>query len=686
MFSPIPTQSKVSIPNTSDLHGNIEYSKNINFTEQGYIKLASRVATMLSSAQDSNMGLPLSFGRALNDQMYVASSNKSYIFNTQPNNYVLSQDAGTAAPTSVLQGYGVFWQNNWHVSDITHINIKDHTTGNWSTAGAPFTFGTNGVAHMLEPFVNRASLAASDGNVVRQLSTAYVAGGTGYPNLTLPVDYEVTSIKYNNFKLGVATKLSNTAFWQNQEAQFIVWDGATAIANQSFSIGSDTIVCLVPYKTYWAMLTRRGRLLYFNGGGLDELATLPFNFKNRIWADPVALKAYGSCMVVEDNLIYLNIPTQYNPFGTKGQQYQENIPGGVLVYDPFVGLSNRYSASNSRSYYFTSAAPDLVTGKFTTSAAMPPTGSPIKYVYNSANLIGGLTYNTVYYIIVYDATHFALALSYTDAINMNPIIPTSGGDAANAFLSVDVQDYGVSFSSGNNGGIGVFGTHTVMHDHLLFGAEVLDGVSGSLNDVVCVTLQGFKNIGYFVTSKMASSQITDILQAMVAKYKPLRTGDGVILKVKSEDYVGLPVTTPQYTGATTWTSSTVLTTTADISEAYAYITQATNIESSVPQLECEIISGAGAGQMPQITSIAFAGGTYTITLAESVDGASAGKFCNIKIDNWYRFDDNDGLTAKGYIMPTVGKVGKYFKAKVILYGVDTTLESFAPVSTYHQQL
>lgn len=677
MINSIPTKGKVSIPNTSDIFGNIEYTKNIDCTEPGYIKLSSCVAYLLSQASDPNFALPLSFGRQLNDQFYMATENKSYIMNTLISNYFISADVGTNAPTATLYGGGVFWQSNWHVSDGTYIWIKNRITGNWSQAGSPIlVFSFVGVSHMLEPFVSKQTLCAADGNLVHQISQAY--DETTAAQLTLPADFEVTGISYSNYMMGIATKSSSIlgSGWQNKEAVFFTWDGGSGNANGGYSIGADTILCVKAYKQSWVILTRRGRLMYFNGGGFDELARLPFNYRNRIWGDPIALKMYGQCIQVEDDQIYLNIPSQYNPFGTKGIQYMEQTPGGILCYNPNIGLYNRYCASNTLSILLNVGSPSLVDGTFTSNQFLPATGNPVKYVNDPTNIIGGLQYNVIYYMIRLTSTTFKLASSLANAQAGIGIIPTSGGASTNSFLALQVEDYGVAYTPGIGGGIGITGQHTVIHDHLLFGHEVMDGLTGNTYGVCCITLPDFKNIGYFVTSKMTSAQLEDYLQKVYLKYKPLKTTDSVVIKTKTEDGIGLPIMTPQFVGTTSWTAVNQITTTCDMSDAIAYL--ALNPDNV---LECEIISGSGAGQMSQIVSLVPSGNSYIITLTDILDGAVAGNFCNVKIDNWKLLAPIDSTITPGYEGVAVETSSKWYRVKVILIGSNITIESVLPVSS-----
>lgn len=692
----IPQAGVIAVQNLSDLLPNIKVTKNLNFDLPGYIRLSPRVVAVQSGRIDSNLGLPLSFGRTVSDKMFIATSNKSFIFNTPADGYIFGSDFGTNAPTGNYQSWGAWWQNNWQVTDNTNIWIKNRTTGNWTQAsngGTPIAFGESGVSHCQELFRSQNTMCFADGSFVRQYNTDYshtVDNQSTTLDLILQTDFEVTSLAFNAGYMGVGTMLSTlfgSTEWQNQDAYFFTWDGATVKPSKGYPIFSDMIIAICAYQTTWALLTRRGRLLVFNGGGFKVLATLPFNFNNLSWSDPVTITAFGKCMTVEDDKIHVNLPTTYNKFGKKGQQYLDSSPGGVWTYDPIIGFYNRYTPSNSLSYDIgvSGGNINLTTGVFQCNTNPPATGNPIKYVFDPANPIGGLTFNTVYYIIRIDSTHFKLAATKADAIAGNFILPTSGGASNNFFLAIDTQDFGASFLPGKTGGIGLFGTETQMHKHMIFGSEIHDGLSGNTYGNLCIVVPGFDNRGYLVTYKITSAELIDIIQKIFFKFRPLRATDSFIIKIRTDDVLGLPVSTPQYSGVTQWVDSTHITTTCDISDAYNYFNNPVS-ETVTPELECEIISGSGAGQMPQVSGIALNAGTYTITLAEAVDGASVGNFCNILINNWKKKLVIDSTALATTQEVPIIENAKWYEFKVEFRGDGTTMEKMQVISQPSQEL
>lgn len=666
----IPDKKKQFIQtNLSDVSGNVWYTKNINFDEQGYAKLSSRSVSIMSNEEDSTFGFVVAIGRTnLVGGAYISTggnSTKQFTMTLSTASVSVTPDAtGAAVPTGSLQNRGVWWQNRWHVTSDVSMFYKD-TGGTWTVTGITLT---TLFPHPLEVFKSRGTLAVGNGNVVQQYTSAYALTTSGTTpvgaQLTLPTDYTVYALAYSNDRMGIATQISNTLAGQNQEAIFAVWDGLQTSANNIYSVGSDAILAIRPYKSSWVLLTRNGRLLYFNGGGFETLATLPFFFK-RYTID--AQSVWADVMTVQADLIYLNIPADINYFGLKQERYMENFVGGILCYDPKVGLYHRYSPSISKLTRLQVSSVDASTNILTiTVGTIPPTGNPIMYT-DVTTSIGGLTLGTVYYIINLSATTFALATTKALALAGTKIDLTSA--SASTFFALTLTDYGASRMTYANA-VTTMGIQGLAYDHLIFGSY-LDNIAGTPKRNLMITIPQFPNRGYLVTPKIESAQVEDIAQSLYIKYRPLKSIDSIIIKYKNKDEIGLPVSTA-ITSA--WTSSTVLTTSADISEAMAYLTTPLN------ELELEVLSGAGAGQFPQITSITYSAPTYTITLAEAVEGVANGNIANFIINNWKLYKTITSADTENWMQAPIAKSSKFHKFKIILIGVDTTIEELQIVN------
>lgn len=660
--------------NKSDVSGNIWYTKNINFDEEGYIKLSSRAASIACVEDYSNFSYPLSLGRYnLTGGAYIVPGNTDdHVFDVDLSLGGLAVNGnnttGGNRPSGAQTNRGKWWQNKWHVvglevSNLLNTGLFTDTLGTWAKVlSNVFTLG---YPHPLEVFRSRTTLCVGDANIVRQYTPAYVACSSATSpagaQLTLPADYTVIDLAYNGDMMGIATQTANTLPGQNQEAMFYTWDGLQTSANKGYPVGSDAVIQVKAYKSSWVLLTRNGKVLYFNGDGFTELTTLPFFFK-KLNVDVGSM--FGDIMTVSGDLIFFNIPADITYFGLKQERFMQNFNGGVLCYDPAVGLYHRYSPSISKLYQIAVSSVDTTADILTGSGTIPATGNPILYSNDPANPIGGLSLGVVYYLIRHNTTTFSLARTYADAIAGNKIDLTS--NHSGTFLALALTDYGSSKATATNA-IMTMGSQSYNYDHLMFGGYY-ENVSGVPKQNLCLTIPQFANRGYFVTPKIESKQIEDNMIELYLKYKPLRSTDSIIIKHKKKDHIGIPVTTPQRGLICTWTSSLTLTTTADISEIFTYLSNPIN------SAECEIISGAGAGQMPQIASIALNAGTYTITLSEVVDGVVNGNSCNVIIDNWRVCATITSSDSENWKQISVAKVSKWHKFKIELRGVEVTIE------------
>ena len=666
MISIPKKDKKFSQTNLSDTTGNIWYTKNINFDETGYLKLSSRAVSIASKEDYSNMGYPMSIGRYdTTGKAYIVTSNNTdnaFDIDILNGTLVVSGNSTTGGnrPTGSINNRGTWWQNRWYVTTNTGMNYN--SSGTWTVA-LTSTF-TTGYPHPLEVFRSRTTLCVGDKNVLRQYDTSHSAG----TSLTLPTDYNINCLAYCGEKMGIGTKIDSSISGQNQEAIFATWDGLQTSANSIYPVGSDMIISVKAYKSSWVILTRNGKLLYFNGGGFDTLATLPFFFKKYII--PID-SMFGDVMTVEGDLIYINCPADISYFGVKQERFLQNFNGGILCYDPKVGLYHRYSPSFSKVSAISVSSVNTTSDILTSiSGTIPDTGNPILYTANTSSVIGGLTVGTVYYVIKHTSTTFSLATTKQNASDGVKIDLTS--NTTGTFWGLALTDYGTSQTIYSLG-LATFGGQGFNFNHLIFGTYGYNP-SAVAKENICVTVPQFSNRGYFVTPRIESSQVDDHAQLLYLKYKPLKTQDSIIIKHKSNDVIGLPVSTFQLGISCTWTSSTTLTTTADLSEAYTYL------QTSGNEAECEIIWGAGAGQMPQISSIGYSGGTYTITLAEEVEGVSSSNQCGIIIDNWKKFQTITSSDSNGWIQIPIARTSKWHKFKIELRGVETTVEELQVIS------
>lgn len=666
----IPDNTKrYSIPNDSDYSGNIHYTKNITFTG-GYIKLSPRSVNIMDTTLDADFDIPTSFGRQQAGEFYTVTVDQAFIAQMDESACSTLQDAGASVPSFGFDSTGTWWQNLWFATTETKLYSKDPSSGDWTDHSISLTTGK---VHPLEVFTTSANhtLCIGNGNEVMQIDTSYSTSGIA--QLTIPANFEVVDLAYNNGLLGISTRLSDSSSGQDGEAFFFTWDGLNTSANGAWGVGSDSIVSLVPYKSTFLLTTRKGNVLLFNGGGFQEVFSLPHYYERLNWGDSVNRVAIGDVVKPDGNVVYFNYNGAMENYGIKGQVALENQPGGIGCYDEKIGFYHYGSPSVSKASYISVAdsnvdtTADILTVSATgLHATLPVTGNPIKYIHDATVQIGGLKTGTVYYIITHSSTTFSIAATYQDALDGNKVDLTSAGSSFSHFLALNVVDYG-AVQMGRTGGIGLAEKNTHALDTMIFGGELTKPDNDSTTAYLCAFVSGFENIGYFVTPKIQAQKKKDAIEELYIKFKPLKTGEQIIVKEKVKDVLGLPVLTPSNSVNGIWTSTTTVTTTADISEAYAYV-QGGGI------CELEITAGAGGGNIQEISSIEYSAGTYTITIPDAVFGVSASDICHFKIDNWETIQTVTSDNVDGIVSFNGGQPSKWVKYKVILIGDGVTIE------------
>lgn len=724
----IPGESKkFSQVNTSDLFGNIWYTVNINFDEPGYLKLSNRSVLIKSNETDGSFGITPSFGRTSAGQFFLPTAGNPYVATLGDTSISVVPDTTPAHPSSLgFTTSGRWWNNKWYVTNQTQLYFRPVANTGWSTVTSPANLnplgnwdasantptlqsgiGTagdyyvvnvagntvldavnvwnvgdwvyfNGTAwvkanptsifnsgniHALEVFRNRNTLCVSDGNTVLQFDDSYVHQDE--TDLIIPSDFEICGMAYNGNRMGIITRLNPAVSGKNIDAYFFVWDGGSPEANSGYPIGSDTAVAVVPYKSSWIIITRRGQILYFNGGGFDVLATFPFYYKEELWGDFINRLAYGDAIQVNGDLIYFNVASDLNPFGIPVQNFNASFSAGIWCYDPNIGLYHRYSPSISPATVarVLSTGVDISASELTVAngVTVPDTGNPARYVNDQNNAIGGLDLYATYYIIKISSTVFQLALTRADALVGNFIDLTSIGAASHFFLFVDVLDYGTARSS-RVGGVGLQGVSSQVYKNVIYSGYYPNTANTVEQVCLCMDAPYLPSRGLFVTSKAVSEQVQDQYSKLYFSFSGLDGDDKIIVKFKAEDIEGLPISTNGQ--GCTWTDDKTFTTDEDLSAVLAFFSLGDG-----NSMDCWVIAGAGAGQISKITNIEFSGTTYTVTLEEELEGITALSVCDVYIENWQFMGSVDADTEEGYIELPVEKPSKNILFKVEIRGV-----------------
>lgn len=665
----IPTDQngRYSQLNDSDKFSNLHYTENMNLDERGYIKLSPRTVIIAQEAANNDFGVPVAIGRWSNGNYLVATtSNANFDVETTTVALDVDENSGSNEPTLTVNSHGVIWQGLWFASTATAVLSRAMTGGSGAAWTSRITSLTTGVRHYMEVFASRQQLAVSNGNVVKQYDTSYA----NTQDLTIPSDYEVVGMAYNNSKMGIITRLGSASEGQNTEARFYIWDGATGAANSDSGVGSDACIAVCAYRSTFVILTRAGQLLEWNGGGFNILASFPFYFEDKIFGDFLNNSTFGNIMTVDGDVIYINLGMDLNEVGLKQEDISPNCPSGVWCFDPEVGLYHRWSPSASAAYIFnvTDANVDLATDIMTVSSGtLPATGAVVRMT-NRNEDIGGITRYYDYFLIKLSSTTFKLASTRENALAGTAIDLTSkGSGGSQQFWMYDLVDYSTTLYS-ISGTITRVGETSPLYQDILFGGDIND-TSLSSNDSLFMVVPFLESRGCAVYAKIFSSEINQSNQALCVKFRPLKTIDKIIVKARTRDIVGLPVTSSGKPA--NWTSPIEFYTTQDISEAKAYL-------DSGGELECKIIAGAGGGVAVKVMSISAPdSGNTSVVLAESVLGAAAGLKAEFIINNWDTLriitSTDDDVEDNVVNIPLEGST-KFFQPKIELRGYDVTVE------------
>lgn len=660
-------QKQIVVTNgVNSIQGRISYTKNIDLSEKGYIKLSAPMCKIFSSEAaeggDVDFQVPIDIFAWDNGVYKVITDDQA--FNFTLSGISLSEDTGFTdwSDTSrVIEWVGGLW----HINGASDVQSYTGTTGTTTYAQV-----INKALDFIELFTNKNTLVGAIANVLWQYNTSYA----NTTNLTVPANFVITGNAYSNNFMGVITRTTKG----QGNAYFFTWDGATTSANSGFPINDPYILAIRAYKSSWILVTSSGQLLYFNGGGFQEIGYLPtFKFEeNLISLEPGTEIQFGNLIDVDGDIIYVNCASAPE-FSSNMKPYRPGFSGGMYCYDQQVGFYHRSALSYSR--YIkenVSVSSDVITSSAT---HFLKTGDE---VWLEADDLG-LTGSRVYFAIVQTSTTFRLADTYADALANIPVSITNG--TLNGLSWVKRTDFGIetvplrnlgfvkkvkNYDGFNDSGV----TPTFLGGYVKPNNVASDRVS-VLNAAVPV----MSNRGYFITSKFQTSNLEDVWQSVAVKYQKLSPQSSIIVKAKTKDQEAIVVGDASLFAAGTYTGSLV-----------TWDANGTHFETSFDISEAEVgdevhvFDGAGAGQSAHITAITLVGSIYHVDIDEELRGITSNAKSCVSIDKWKKIgviesdENNQKEFALGDFSPTL-------EVKVELRGVGVRVNEIVIMSSSHQR-
>lgn len=581
----IPSDNQWTQLNSGDIFGVLHESENISLAKRGKITLSRKAINRYNS--DDDAGVVHTLAIAFYDDQYLALTSGNayqYDFGSGSVTELSPANIATNSDMQVIYGRAYMTQN----TNITYFNGSSFTTSVYTLTGS--------VPHPMAVFDSQTTykLAVGDGNLVHLLDNASTANDSG-TDLTLPAQYQVTTLAYRNGYLYVGTRHLNGG-----EAKIFVWDGATANANYEIPVGASWIYSLIPYKETVAGINNRGILFGISGNTAVELGQLPVaQFADANWQDDGTDTYMGKVlhrgMVTDKDNIYINVN------GAVDSGFIPEMKSGIWVYYPNQGLVHRFyhSVDDTVIDSTITMTSNTIT---TTSAHGLKTGDPI--IFTNVGSLTGISANTIYYVSVESTTTFKIARSRKAVKNSDTM--TLGGSGTSASLRYTPNtDWGGGYA-GNQGAISL--TNPSEPTFELYKSNVIWGASfNDLSGTAFYALLGLTdswNIGRFTTQRIYTANISQTWKNLFGYIDGcLLDNEKIKVKVKSYGH-GYP--TPVITGA--WNGTSAINSTdsvvADIKDGD----------------ELSLIDGVGRGYTVHVvgTPTVSGGGTWTINVDEAI--------------------------------------------------------------------
>lgn len=652
MIFPQTTDRKYRVSHNEASGADLVETRNLDFSQDKYISTKEKPVVIYTNTDDSNFG----------DLLSVVGTETLYYFVTSDGIYSstlipipsFAELTTSGRPTIRGNTDSVFFNGNMLVSGNNSIGYWNGSA--WTDSGLSFS---TSFPHPLCVYDTGNVLAVGNGNIVTTYNTSYALQNT----LTIPSDYVVTWIRARSNNLYIGTRNVSGA-----GAKMFIWNGVSTGAQYFYGVAADWMYSGCEYDNSIAVFTSAGQLLYFNGGGFDELDNLPVYSSIYSWTSSNAIasangKVANRGMIAKGKNLYINLDgsiTKSSNTGFPGV-YMPNQPSGVWEYTPTKGLSHIGGYPYTK--YQTLTINEINTNALVLSAAHGCANGDAVYMNNATGLTGVSDQQT-YYASNVGTTSLQLALTPADAANGKYLAVT--GTPSGASVCVETLDsVGATFIR-NPGAIALINTlipNNFFGSTLLFGGSTLNGAG-----VLAHMLMSFglgRNRGYLVTAPVDDSRyLTEDFKNLFVNILQLsQSVDSLHIKYK----IGQSIEYPTMVSVITWVSSTVFTITE---------TNQVDFASVVVGDEVSIVQGAGAGYAAHITNIAQSGQTYTVTLDEAIPLIVNGNASSIVVENWKALDpilSTAPFLNEGYGQTALPQQGSWTKLKIEFRGIYLTI-------------
>lgn len=646
----IPSNNIWTQLNNGDLLGVLAETENITLDSHGKIQLSKKVFNRLNSDDYSN----------LNNILSIVYYNNQYLALTTSNAFLY--DFGSSTTTEIALTSDV---NNY--SDmivcygVAYISTDDNLDFYDGSLNASNYALTSGKPHPMTVFdsLSTYKLCVGNGNTVIPLSSSHTANTI----LTLPSQYEVTTLAYKNGYLYVGTKHLNGG-----EAKIFVWDGNTANANFEISTGASQIYSIKPYRETLAFVTNTGRIAQISGTGAITLAAFPVYYQpNSIWDNT----DYSSAppKILNRGVVAVNDQIYFNIDGTVDSGNLTTMKHGLWVYDHNFGLYHRAYHSQDRSVVETPSA--LSDDTLTISTHNLKTGDLV--IIRTVGSLTGVDTNVKYYAKVESPTTIKLAKSKKALQNGNYV--SIGGTVTGSNISYTPNlDY-TNWQNVFAGAITAINPEEPFflgwESPVLWGSRIQDLDGNELHCLMSFTENW--NIGRLTTQRIYAEHLTQSWTKINGFFDGLNLdNEKIIIKYKTEDSFGYP--SQVFQGV--WLDENKINSVSTLDED-----EWNDIEEGD---EVNIIDGYGRGYTAHVTS-KTTNTTFTIELDESI--GTANKTVYFYIDKFKKLATitNENRN-KGYFSESLSNVNSsWIQFKFELRGYQISISSLDLINSVHSK-
>lgn len=657
----IPSDNRWVQTNNGDILGVLNDSYQMNYDKSGYARASKKPFALYSSDTDANFAY----------LMALVYFDSSYVAVTTDKVYQLDLSGGTVTeqaafvPSTTLSSDALVYQDAGGTDQL--IVTIDNNFCRWNgSASVSYTLGslTSGVPHPLCIFESKPTydLAIGDGNKVNLYDGSWNKSSTV---LTLPTEYQVTTLAYRNGYLFVGTKNI-----YGGEARIFVWNGDSANADYDIAVGGSWVFSMTPYLSTVAAVVDTGVVGVITGNTYEVVGTLPiYHHPNFIWQGAGGLQLNGRVfhrgMTAVGKNLYINVD---------GRTETGELPtmrSGLWIFDPDVGLY--HAASNTSNEYVSDNGLSVTSSVITTSTTHNlKTGDAVQF--KTVSGLSGVDTGVPYFVSAESTTTIKLAktrkalqagkyVSITGTAGLSDVllyVPNTeyAGDrnaSSGALLAVSPKDSPLEFWSYPV----IWGSRSDKADNTAFYG--------------LYTLSDSWNIGRFTTQRIYTPNIKQVWQTVASYFNGIGVStEKLIVKYKNDDSYGYPTRVLQGV----WLSTNEINSTSTQDED-----EWSDIEIGD---EVTIVDGTGRGYTAHVSETPTSSSSvYTITLDESVGVANDDVF--IVVDKFRKIQTADLNRADtGQAIMEIGTKSTWLQLKVEMRGFETEFSMFDLINSVDQ--